>query len=219
MSKPAQQVLDSIFAFSPNRETLGGTAYLIVGNPWNILIDCPAWTPENRDLITAQGPVKWLVITHRQGIGAHVPQMQQSLGCQIAIQEQEAYLLPNLTVEAFSDHLKLSDHHSILWTPGYSPGSACCYDRRQGGILFTGRHLLPNQQGQPVPLRTAKTFHWPRQIRSIEKLQTTFTPETLRFICPGANTGFLRGKRCIDDAYRAIHALSSQELLQADIGL
>lgn len=217
MSKAAQQVLDSIFAFSPNRETLGGTAYLIVGNPWNILVDCPAWTPENQSFITHHGQVKWLVITHRQRIGADVAKIQQTLGCQIAIQEQEAYLLPNLTVTAFQEQLKLSEECDLLWTPGYSPGSACCYDRREG-VLFTGRHLLPNQQGHPVPLRTAKTFHWPRQIRSLEKLRTTFTAETLRFICPGANTGFLRGRRIIDQAYQAIGNLHTQDLLQQEIG-
>ncbi|MGF1604590.1 MAG: MBL fold metallo-hydrolase [Thermosynechococcaceae cyanobacterium] len=219
MSKPPQQILESVFAFSPNRETLGGTAYLIVGNPWNILVDCPAWTPEYRDFLATHGPVKWLVITHRQGIGAHVAKMQQALGCEIAIQEQEAYLLPNLSVTSFHKNLDLSEQTALLWTPGHTPGSACCYDRREGGILFTGRHLLPNQQGQPVPLRTSKTFHWPRQIRSLEKLQTRFTPETLRFICPGANTGFLRGKRVIDHAYHTISTLQVDALKQAQIGL
>lgn len=218
MSKAPQQVLDSIFAFPPNRETLGGTAYLIVGNPWNILVDCPAWIPETQDFLTRHGGVHWLVITHRQGIGHAVPQMQQALDCQIAIQEQEAYLLPNLPITAFQDRFDLSDETSLVWTPGYSPGSACCYNRRER-VLFTGRHLLPNQQGQPVPLRTAKTFHWPRQIRSLERLQQMFTPDTLQFICPGANTGFLRGERVIKDAYQAISDLSPQQLLQAEIGL
>ncbi|MEO0373069.1 MAG: MBL fold metallo-hydrolase [Cyanobacteria bacterium P01_A01_bin.17] len=216
MSKAAQQVLDSVFAFPPNRETLGGTAYFIVGNPWNILVDCPAWTPENQSFIASHGPVQWLAITHRQGIGAHISQMQQTLACQIAIQEQEAYLLPNLPVTAFQDRLSLSDDSYLLWTPGHSPGSACCYDRRDG-VLFTGRHLLPNSQGQPTPLRTAKTFHWPRQIRSLEKLQTSFTSETLQFICPGANTGFLRGRRVIDHAYQAICNLQSDRLRWVEI--
>jgi hypothetical protein len=219
VSKPAQQVLDSIFAFSPNRETLGGTAYLIVGNPWNILVDCPAWTPENQDFIAAHGAIAQIVITHRRGIGLHLPQMQQALGCQIAIQEQEAYLLPHLSLTTFQQRLALSDHSLLLWTPGYSPGSACFYDQRQGGILFTGRHLLPNQQGNPVPLRTAKTFHWPRQIRSVELLRQTFTSETLRFICPGANTGFLRGRRVIDQAYPAICDLQLDRLRQEEKGL
>ncbi|MGL5193174.1 MAG: MBL fold metallo-hydrolase, partial [Chroococcales cyanobacterium] len=43
MPKQPRAVLDNIFAFSPNRETLGATAYLIVENNANILVDCPPW--------------------------------------------------------------------------------------------------------------------------------------------------------------------------------
>jgi hypothetical protein len=52
-----------------------------------------------------------------------------------------------------------------------------------------------------APLRTVKTFHWFRQLESIAQLRDRFTPETLRLICPGASTGYLRGKRAIETAY------------------
>jgi hypothetical protein len=58
-----------------------------------------------------------------------------------------------------------------------------------------------------VPLRTVKTFHWPRQLRSLHLLQQRFTPETLKFICPGANLGFLRGRHAIDQAYEYLKSL------------
>jgi hypothetical protein len=67
--------------------------------------------------------------------------------------------------------------------------------------------LLPNQQGEPVPLRTSKTFHWLRQLRSVQSLIDRFTPATLAYICPGANTGYLRGKRAIDQAYERLARL------------
>ncbi|MHC5731848.1 MAG: MBL fold metallo-hydrolase, partial [Nostoc sp.] len=76
------------------------------------------------------------------------------------------------------------------------------------------RHLVPNQQGEPVPLRTAKTFHWPRQINSFRFLLERFTPETLHYICPGANTGFLRGKRVIDQAYQHLASVDLSALLR-----
>jgi hypothetical protein len=60
---------------------------------------------------------------------------------------------------------------------------------------------MPSAQGEPVPLRITKTFHWPRQLQSIQHLLKQFTPQTLSFICPGANTGFLRGDRAIAQAY------------------
>ncbi|MHC5596147.1 MAG: MBL fold metallo-hydrolase, partial [Nostoc sp.] len=182
---------ESIFAFPPNRDTLGGTSYFIVRNEGNILIDCPALDQTNQDFLGTHGGVRWLFLTHRGAIGK-TAEFQQTFGCEILIQEQEAYLLPGLTVTTFRQEFTLDAATQVIWTPGYSPGSSCLYYSELGGILFSGRHLLPNQQGEAVPLRTAKTFHWPRQIQSLRLLLESFTPETLRYICPGANTGFLR---------------------------
>ncbi|HEY9300692.1 MAG TPA: MBL fold metallo-hydrolase, partial [Phormidium sp.] len=197
MSKLARAVLDTISAFPPNRDTLGATAYLIVENQTNILVDCPAWDQENQQFLQDQGGVSWLIITHRGGIGK-VKEIQAALGCQILIQEQEAYLLPELEVTTFGQEFNLTPQIQVIWTPGHSPGSSCVYSDTQGGVLFSGRHLLPNQQGLPVPLRTSKTFHWRRQLRSVQMLRDRFSPNTLNYLCPGANTGFLRGKRIIE---------------------
>ncbi|MEH2364518.1 MBL fold metallo-hydrolase [Nostoc sp.] len=204
---------ESIFAFPPNRDTLGGTSYFIVRNEGNILIDCPALDQTNQDFLGAHGGVRWLFITHRGAIGK-TAEIQQTFGCEVLIQEQEAYLLPGLTVTTFRQEFTLDAATQVIWTPGHSPGSSCLYYREFGGILFSGRHLVPNQQGQPLPLRTAKTFHWPRQINSLRFLLERFTPETLQYICPGANTGFLRGKRVIDQAYQHLASLDLPALLR-----
>ncbi|WP_066379191.1 MULTISPECIES: MBL fold metallo-hydrolase [unclassified Anabaena] len=204
--------LNSIFAFPPNRDTLGGTSYFIVRNQGNILIDCPALDEINQDFLRSHGGVRWLFITHRGAIGK-TSEIQQSFNCEVIIQEQEAYLLPGLTVTTFTQELTLDSTTKLIWTPGHSPGSSCLYYSQLGGILFSGRHLLPNQQGEPVPLRTAKTFHWPRQIKNIQALLDNFTPDTLQYICPGANTGFLRGKRVIDQAYHRLKSLDLEALL------
>jgi len=58
-----------------------------------------------------------------------------------------------------------------------------------------------------MPLRTAKTFHWPRQIKSFQSLLDRFTPETLQYICPAANTGFLPGQTGSDQAYQRLTSL------------
>jgi glyoxylase-like metal-dependent hydrolase (beta-lactamase superfamily II) len=212
-TKSPQPVFETVFAFPPNRETLGGTAYLIVENNRNILVDCPAWNPINQNFIQQQGGVEWLVITHRGGI-AQAANLQRAWNCRILVQEQEAYLLPELEVMTFHREVQVQDSVQLLWTPGHSPGSACLYDSRHGGVLFTGRHLLPNQQGQPVPLRIAKTFHWPRQLQSIQMLLERFSPDRLSFICPGANTGFLRGQRRIERAYDQLAQLDLEALRQ-----
>lgn len=209
--KLPRPVLETIFAFPPNRDTLGGTAYFIVENTSNLLIDCPAWNEVNEQFLREKGGVTFLVLTHRGAIGK-AQKIQEALGCKILIQEQEAYLLPGLDVTPFQNEFALSPTCSVIWTPGHSPGSACVYYSGEGGVLFSGRHLLPNQQGNPVPLRTSKTFHWRRQIHSVKALLDRFTPESLNYICPGANTGALRGKGVIDQAYHRLAQLNLDNL-------
>jgi hypothetical protein len=81
--------------------------------------------------------------------------------------------------------------------------------------LFTGRHLLPDRDGQLKPLRFSKTFHWPRQLRQVEKLQTRFSDDTLHYACPAANTGFLRGQYVVKDAYTQLAAIDTEQLKSA----
>jgi glyoxylase-like metal-dependent hydrolase (beta-lactamase superfamily II) len=197
VSKPPTEILPGIFAFSPNRDTLGGTAYAIVTPAGNILIDSPAWHNVNRQFIDALGGINWLALTHRGGIGQAMT-IARALGCEVIIQEQEAYLLPELSVTTFEHKFIINDSIHAIWTPGHSPGSSCFYDAGAGGVLFTGRHLLPDRHGAPVPFQTAKTFHWPRQLRSVAAIWEQFPAQLpLSHICPGANTGLLRGKGSI----------------------
>lgn len=197
IDKLPKEILPGIFAFAPNRDTLGGTAYLVLTPSGNILIDAPAWHDLHRQFITDRGGVKWLAITHRGGSG-QTTGIVNELGCEAIVQEQEAYLLPELKVTTFQHKFNIKDSIHAIWTPGHSPGSACFYYAGVGGVLFTGRHLLPNQFGEPVPLRTAKTFHWPRQLRSVDAIWQQFpSQQPLSYICPGANTGLLRGKGSI----------------------
>jgi glyoxylase-like metal-dependent hydrolase (beta-lactamase superfamily II) len=213
--KPPRVILEKLFAFPPNRETLGGTAYFIVEKAGNILIDCPAWEEENQQFLRENGGVRWLFLTHRGGIGKKVKQMQAALGCKVVIQEQEAYLLPEVEVTGFEREFSFNSSCYAIWTPGYSPGSSCLYWNCHGGVLFCGRHLLSDRQGKPMPLRTAKNFHWFRQLQSVAALRDRFTGDTLHYICPGANTGFLRGKGVIDRAYQYLSELDLEVLRQA----
>jgi glyoxylase-like metal-dependent hydrolase (beta-lactamase superfamily II) len=118
-------------------------------------------------------------------------------------------------VTVFEREFALSDRMKAFWTPGHSPGSSCLYDSRSGGVLFSGRHLLPNREGAPVPLKTAKTFHWPRQINSVKSIIDRFSPSTLQYICPAANTGFLRSKGSIARAYEQLTNLDLDVCLQS----
>jgi glyoxylase-like metal-dependent hydrolase (beta-lactamase superfamily II) len=209
--KPPRVVFDTVYAFAPNRDTQGGTAYFILNNsaggePANLLIDAPPWDESCREWLVAQGGVCWLFITHRGGLGRSAA-LQKSLGCEVVIQEQEAYLLPDTPTTPFHHSFSFAPDLEAFWAPGHSPGSACLYYSAHGGVLFTGRHLLPNRAGDPEPLRLAKTFHWPRQLQQVEALKARFSVDTLAHLCPGASTGFLRGQRTIDRAYERLKAL------------
>ncbi len=223
ISRDISRDAPDIFAFPPNRETLGGTAYLIcekdaAGNSVNILVDCPALNETHQDFITASGGISTLFITHRGGM-AQVPEFQKVFDCQVLIQEQEAYLLPTVKTETFHRDHQLSPTSRVVWNPGHSPGSACLYHSSRGGILFTGRHLLPTREGIPAPLRLSKTFHWPRQLRHAQQLLIDFTPDNLSYICPGASTGFLRGEKKIAQAYTQLQSVDWEALKMASAGL
>jgi hypothetical protein len=60
---------NSIFAFPPNRDTLGATSYFIATNEGNILIDSPALEQTNLDFLSLHGGVRWFFISHRGAIG------------------------------------------------------------------------------------------------------------------------------------------------------
>lgn len=206
-------MLENILAFPPNRETLGATAYFIVENQTNILVDCPAWDEINQTFLRERG-VRLLFLTHRGAI-ARAREIQEATGCDILIQEQEAYLLPGLKLTVFEREFAVSDRMKAFWTPGHSPGSSCLYDSTNDGVLFSGRHLLPNREAAPVPHRTAKTFHWPRQINSVKSIIDQFSSSTLQYICPAGNTGFLRGKGSIDRAFEQLTNLDLAVCLQS----
>lgn len=197
-------ILDNIFVFAPNRQTLGGSSYFILHPLGNILVDCPFWDEHNRDFCLDKGGVKYIFITHRDGISKQISTIKNDLNCEIIIQEQEAYLLPNLNPISYSFEYFLFDNCYGLWTCGYSPGSACLYYDYLGGILFSGRHLLPVNQDKIAPLKLKKTFHWLRQKRSVKMLCDRTSSSKLKYICPGANTGYLRGRGFIDNGYEKL---------------
>ena len=220
-------VLETIFAFSPNRETLGGTAYFILSPSGNILIDCPAWDDRLQSILSEHGGIRWFAFTHRGAMGqrSHIKHIQDHFQCDLLVQEQEAYLLPDIQVTTFQQTFELSSTTRLIWTPGHTPGSTCVYhqipngETAQQGVIFTGRHLLPNHQGQLQPLRVAKTFHWFRQLRSTQLLLDSFTAQTLHFGCPGANIGFLRKERTIPNVYQQLADLDLEKLRSTQPGL
>lgn len=190
--KAPKLILENIWAFPPNRDILGGTSYLVTQPKGNILIDSPSWHPQTIEFCHQQGGVKYVFITNRDGISKHIGKIKQEFNSQLISQEQEVYLLPNLNALFFEDEYDLTPYCKLIWTSGYSPGSSCLYYQGHGGVLFTGRHLLPTKDGKVAPLKLKKTFHWRRQQLNAKTIFEKIS--SVSYICPGANTGYLRGR-------------------------
>lgn len=211
--RPPRQVLEHLWLFAPNRETLGGSAWWLetpdLEGCSGLLIDCPGLSEANLDFLKQRGPGR-LVLTSRDGHG-RTRRFQDALGWPVSLQEQEAYLLPNVAgLEPFGSEHSLGPGYHLRWTPGPTPGSAVLLaDRALNGapLLFCGRLLSPVAEGQARPLRTRRSFHWGRWLRSLEALKDWLPSSAPVALASGAGLGALRGEALIADAQKQLEAL------------
>ena len=200
-------VRQGLWLFAPNRDTGGGSSWLVEAGAaglegrlrGDLLIDCPAWTQANLDWLRQRGRGGTIVLTSREGHG-RCRRLQEALGWDERGQEQEAYLLPGVQrLQAFAAEHALAPGVRLLWTPGPTPGS-CVLHLAAGGLdgLFCGRLLQPLGPGRLAPLATARTFHWPRQLRSLERLRQWLPPGSPGWIACGGGLGALRGEKLVE---------------------
>jgi hypothetical protein len=210
--RPPQQVRPGLWLFAPSRDSQGGSSWLVEGVAWglegDLLIDCPGWTEANAAALAARGRQGTIVLTSREGHG-RCRRFQEALGWQVLVQEQEAYLLPGVErLSTFSHHHTLAPGVRLLWTPGPTPG-ACVLHLRSGAEdgLFCGRLLLPQAPGLLAPLRTQRTFHWPRQLRSLGALRQWLPAGSPDWIASGGGLGALRGDKLVGQGATLLAAL------------
>ena len=198
--RPPRQVLEHLWLFSPNRETLGGSAWWLetpdLDGFSGLLIDCPGLSEANLDFLRQCGPGR-LVLTSRDGHG-RTRRFQDALGWPVSLQEQEAYLLPNVArLEPFATEHSLGPGYRLRWTPGPTPGSCVVHAPEPWNVLFCGRLLVPVAVGALAGLQHRRTFHWPRQQRSLERLQAWVGSDPLPSLASGAGLGALRGEHLV----------------------
>ncbi|MDM7952539.1 MAG: MBL fold metallo-hydrolase [Cyanobium sp. CZS 25K] len=223
--RPPQRVRPGLWLFAPSRESQGGSSWLLEAAAADLLIDCPAYTRANlrflagrpRQRSAGAGPERaWILLTGRAGHG-RCRRLQQALGWPVLVQEQEAYLLPGVNpLQTFADEHRLSPDVQVLWTPGPSPGACVVLVSGPEGAhqdgLFCGRLLVPVAPGHVAPLRQRGTFHWGRQLRSVERLRRWLPAGSPDWIASGAGLGALRGPKLVEQGASLLEGLDLETL-------
>lgn len=203
-------MLPGLWLFAPNRDTQGGSAWLLETRSFDLLVDAPGLGEANLAFLGERDrrrrgmgcdPPGWIVLLGREGHG-RCRRLQEALGWPVLVQEQEAYLLPDVRgLRTFAEETDLAAGVRLLWTPGPSPGSCVLHVReasRQGiDGLFCGRLLVPLAPGRLAPLRSRRCFHWPRQLRSLSRLRGWLPAASPDWIASGAGLGALRGEKLV----------------------
>ncbi len=213
--RPPREVRPGVWLFAPNRDSRGGSSWLLAHPGGDLLIDCPGLTQANLEFLEKRGSGT-IVLTGRDGHG-RCRRLQEACRWPVVVQEQEAYLLPNV-----EDRLPFGLEHSLapglrlLWTPGPTPGACVLHARGSwGDLLFCGRLLLPIGPGALAPLRTPGCFHWRRQLASIGKLRDWLPPGSPATIACGGGLGALRGEVLVENGAALLEAIDLAALGRA----
>lgn len=223
--RPPLPVRPGLWLFAPSRESQGGSAWLLEAAGADLLIDCPAYTRANLRFLAGRplrrtagsGPPRaWIVLTGRGGHG-RCRRLQQALGWPVLVQEQEAYLLPGVDpLHTFAVEHQLEPDGRVLWTPGPSPGACVVHVAPAAGDglggLFCGRLLVPVAPARVAPLRQRGTFHWRRQLGSVERLRGWLAPGAPGWIASGAGLGALRGPKLVEQGAALLADLDLEAL-------
>ena len=105
VGRAPQQLRPDLWLFPPNRDSQGGSAWWLDCDPEPVLIDCPPLTQATVTALEtlAAGRQPKILVTSREGHG-RLRRVQERLGWPVLVQEQEAYLLPNITpLETFAE--------------------------------------------------------------------------------------------------------------------
>ena len=118
--RPPQQLRDDLWLFPPNRDCQGGSSWWLAAEPEPVLIDCPPLTEATlralRELAGDRTPR--ILLTSREGHG-RLRRLQERFGWPVLVQEQEAYLLPNVEpLDTFAEEHVTSSGLRLLWTTG-----------------------------------------------------------------------------------------------------
>ena len=197
--RPPLQIRPDLWLFPPNRDCRGGSSWWLDVDPEPVLIDCPPLTEASLDALRdlARGRCARILLTSREGHG-RLRRLQERFPWPVLLQEQEAYLLPGVRqLETFTEETSTVSGLRLLWTPGPTPGHAVVHASGAVNVLFCGRLLVPVAKHQLAPMQHRRTFHWPRQLRSLRRLHQWLPSEAAPALASGAGLGALNGAHLV----------------------
>ncbi len=173
MDTSPKQIRDGLWTFS---KIVGGTfqkSWWLDCNPEPVMIDCPELSANTIEFLKrlAADRAPKIILTNREAhFGA--THLHKALGWQVLVQEQEAYLLPEIiSLETFAEEYEISPVLRLLWTPGPTPGSCVLYAADPWNVLFCGRLLIPTKSDKLSSFPNRSSFHRTRYQKSLQRLR------------------------------------------------
>jgi glyoxylase-like metal-dependent hydrolase (beta-lactamase superfamily II)/ferredoxin len=164
-----------------SESSFGAASFLLVRDGHSVMIDSPRYHEPLAKAIEALGPVRWLVLTHRDDI-ADQAKWAERLSCKRVLHKDD---VPRSArdIEVQPQGLEpvlLEPGMSFIPVPGHTIGHAVLHiDDR---YLFTGDHLYFSESKQSLrAFRDACWYDWAEQSRSMQRL----LPLKFEWVLPG----------------------------------
>ncbi len=151
-------------------QSFGAASYLLVRDGYSVMVDSPRFHEPLAKAMEALGPVRWLVLTHRDDVADH-GKWAARLGCKRVLHKGDVSA-DTRVVELQPDGLarvSLEPGLTFVPVPGHTRGHAVLHaDDR---YLFTGDHLeFDEDEGSLRAFRDFCWFDWGSQTQSMQRL-------------------------------------------------
>lgn len=163
---PIEQVFPDVWHLGhPDPKSFEAHSYFVRSKAGGVLVDAPMYCDPVVSFLESQGGVKWVFLTHKDDVG-DAARFAERFKAELFIHARDRAELP---ASAFDKDFKLADGLQVVCTPGHTPGSACLLYDADGGVLFSGDHLLLSK-GNVRPVQFAWTWDWDAQLDSAVKV-------------------------------------------------
>ncbi|HEY7725390.1 MAG TPA: MBL fold metallo-hydrolase [Anaeromyxobacteraceae bacterium] len=149
--------------------SFGAASWLVVREGGNVLVDSPRFARPLLEGIRALGPVRFMVLTHRDDVADH-RKWAGALGCERVLHARDVgRSTADVERKVEGDApVPLGEGLLLVPVPGHTAGSIALLCRERW--LFTGDHLWAGEDGRLEAGRDVCWHSWAEQTRSTERL-------------------------------------------------